>query len=80
MYQMRLKAYLEVRNIETARDRYTEKYGKTPATVEQLVHSGLLHTVPPDPYGGRFYLGEHGEVGTTSKFSFSPQKKQGNGK
>jgi hypothetical protein len=69
-YQIRLKAFREVRRIELARDQYRQQQGRLPDSVEQLVKSGLLTPPPADPYGGRFYFEAEGKVTSTSKFAF----------
>ena len=73
-YQTRLAAFKEVRRIEVARDRYREKRGAMPITVEQMVSGGFLSPSPKDPYGGKFYLEVDGKVATTSKFAFAGVK------
>jgi tetratricopeptide (TPR) repeat protein len=73
-YLTRLTAFKEVRRIESARDRFREAKGKTPATIEQLIGAGFLSPVPVDPYGGQFYLEADGKVSTTSKFAFAGAK------
>jgi hypothetical protein len=74
-YQIRLKAFHDVRRIELARDRFGLERGSLPVSVDQLVQSGYLSTVPVDPYGGRFYLDPSGKVSTTSKFAFATKNK-----
>jgi tetratricopeptide (TPR) repeat protein len=75
-YQIRLKAFKEVRRIELARDSYLKSGGKLPLTVDSLVRSGLLSPPPIDPYGGRFFLEPNGKVATTSKFAFAGAAKE----
>lgn len=75
-YQTRLVAFMEVRRIEIARDRYNESIGKLPTRIEQLLHKGFLSPPPIDPYGGQFYLEPNGKVATTSKFSFAGAKNE----
>lgn len=70
-YQLRLTAFKEARRIEVACERFREKRGVMPATVEQLVSGGFLSPPPRDPYGGQFYLEADGKVTTTSKFAFA---------
>ena len=76
-YQIRLKAFHEVRRIELARDSFRKARGHLPNTVEQLVQNGFLAPPPVDPYGGHFYLDPDGNVATTSKFAFAGVKKGG---
>jgi tetratricopeptide (TPR) repeat protein len=77
-YQIRLKAFHEVRRIEVARDKFQKTTGHLPKSVEQLVRSGYLVTPPVDPYGGQFYFESDGKVATTSKFAFAGVKNNGN--
>lgn len=69
-FATRLKAFEEVRRIELARDRYREKTGRLPESVDVLLNDGYLVPPPVDPYGGCFYLDETGKISTTSKFAF----------
>lgn len=69
--QLRLAAFEAVLAIEQARDRFAAERGSLPASVEALVAAGYLPTVPVDPYGGRFYLDDSGQVVSTSKFAFA---------
>jgi hypothetical protein len=54
--QVRIAAFTSVLAIEQARDRFAEKQGRLPASIDVLVATGFLSTRPVDPYGGRFYL------------------------
>jgi tetratricopeptide (TPR) repeat protein len=74
-YQLRLQSFQEVLRIEQARDRFREKQGVLPDSVEQLLQQGYLNPAPVDPYGGRFYLESSGKVATTSKFAFATKNK-----
>lgn len=75
-FEIRLRAFEGVREIELSRDRFREKNLRQPLTVDELVSSGFLKTLPRDPYGGRFYLEPTGKVTTTSRFTF-PMASQG---
>jgi len=74
-YQTRLDAFMEVKRIEQAQDRFRESRGTMPETIEQLITAGFLSAVPVDPYGGIFYIGQAGKVETTSNFAFGGTKK-----
>ena len=74
-YQVRLRAFSEVRRIELARDRFKDIRGKLPESIEQLQRTGLLSPAPVDPYGGRFFIDQAGKVSTTSKFAFATKNK-----
>jgi len=68
-FAMRHAALLEVRRIELARDRYQERFGRLPGSLDDLYAQDLLLEPATDPYGGKFYLEESGTVRSTSKFS-----------
>lgn len=76
-FTTRLKAFEEVRRIELARDRYREKTGRLPESVDELLKGGCLAPPPVDPYGGQFFLDETGKVSTTSKFAFGAGSNKG---
>jgi tetratricopeptide (TPR) repeat protein len=78
-FRTRILAFQAVRRIEIARDRYREKTGVPPDSLEVLITQGFLSPTPVDPYGGHFYLEPDGRVTTTSKFAFAPTK-NANGK
>lgn len=73
-YRTRLAAFIEVKRIEVARDKYREMNGALPDTINQLVSKGYLSSTPIDPYGGKFCFEPNGKVSTTSKFAFAPRK------
>lgn len=75
-FATRLKAFEEVRRIEIARDRFREKTGRLPESVDELLKGGDLAPPPADPYGGKFFLDEAGKVTTTSKFAFGAGSKK----
>lgn len=74
-FRTRIMAFQEVRHIEIARDRYRQKVGRLPASLEVLIKDGYLRSLPVDPYGGHFYLEPDGRVATTSKFAFASTNK-----
>ena len=67
---LRLKAFRMVEFLEDGIAQYQERYGNQPPSLEALVEGGILKAIPPDPYGGKFYLDESGRVLTTSKFAY----------
>ena len=44
---------------------FAERHGRPPARLEQLVAAGLLPAIPADPYGGRYVVGDAGDVRST---------------
>lgn len=51
----RVKAAVDIRALEAARDGFKEKYGRYPLSLEQLVKAGFLHELPRD-FDGQEYL------------------------
>ena len=53
--------------LKKAAGLYVERMGKKPQTMEDLVGSGLLKSLPPkDPLGGKYFINDEGDVMTTS--------------
>ncbi len=72
-YAMRRDALLAMSILEEAQNMYLDQFGGGVETLQQLVTSGILEDLPVDPYGGSFYLDDHGKVRTTSKLAASDQ-------
>lgn len=70
-FRIRLTAFRRVLLIEKARDRFIAEHARLPSSVEELLATGYLKSIPADPYGGKFYLEPTGDVSTTSKFAFA---------
>ncbi|MBW1981201.1 MAG: hypothetical protein JRJ12_08255 [Deltaproteobacteria bacterium] len=70
---VRLRALRTVLFLEEAMERYEKRFGRKPARLEELIAARILRAIPPDPYGGKFYLDAKGRVRTTSNFAFSRQ-------
>ena len=71
----RRAAFIEVLKIEKARDTFFQRYGKLPASLDDLVHDGFLVALPLDPYGGKFFIQNDGSISSTSGFAFTGVKK-----
>lgn len=71
----RLKALVAIDAIEQALKKYQEMHGvhAVPNDLNDLVASGLLASLPEDPYGGQFFLDKKGRVRTTSNLA-SPKQ------
>lgn len=67
-FALRKDALLAAKEISSAVVRYREIYKANPESIQDLVKSGVLQSIPKDPYGGQFYL-VNGKVETTSKFA-----------
>ncbi len=70
----RLKALIAIQFLEKYVEKFKDKYGRLPSNLEELVGRNLLKRIPPDPYGGEFFLTPRGRIYTTSKLS--PMKVQ----
>lgn len=68
----RAEALKAIAVIERGVALYQQRHGKAPERVEQLVEARVLKALPPDPYGGRFFLDEQGRVQTTSRLVSQP--------
>jgi len=66
--ETRLVALQRIFELEEAVSSFKLKQGKLPAHVKDLLDQGLIRQIPKDPFGGRFYLDNEGEVRTTSDF------------
>ena len=69
LYELRKQALLSALAVQNAAKEYSRRFGAPPGRLSDLVASGLLPSIPKDPYGGEFYLDDKGAVRTTSKFS-----------
>lgn len=69
--RIRLKAMETVLFLERALRQYRRQTGEYANGLDDLVRAGILKAIPPDPYGGKFYLAGERRVRTTSSFSFA---------
>lgn len=65
---LRLQALQAVHFLENALSLYQRKTGQPAEKLEDLISEGILRAIPPDPYGGQFYLTRGKRVLTTSNF------------
>ena len=72
----RLTALESIAFLEKAAKEFKSRTGRSPRELSELVVARILKAIPPDPYGGTFYLDNRdGRVKTTSKMSTSGAKK-----
>lgn len=76
--QQRLLGLQALELLESAVREYKKKYNRPPADINELVTGRILKKIPPDPYGGEFYLMENDRVYTTSKLVGHKQEKAEN--
>jgi hypothetical protein len=75
----RIDALERIAFLERSVDAYGRKYGHPPGELEDLVRSGMLRAIPPDPYGGVFYLDlRDGRIKTTSNLANPGAKNERN--
>ena len=63
------EAYLEIdlRNLDKAIEIFKNSFNRPPADVNELVAAKIVTSLPPDPFGGTYYIDEaSGKVATTS--------------
>lgn len=68
IYAKRIEALEGVMAIEEAVEKYLKLYSKRPKSIDMLIKAGLLKSAPIDPYGGRYYIDNEGNVRSTSDF------------
>lgn len=66
LLQKRLKALEAIDFLERAVRKYKQRYGHFPPDLNALIKENIISAIPPDPYGGHFYMTEKGKVWTTS--------------
>lgn len=74
MYQARRDALMAIKLLSTAVGQYRQRFGVVPASLNDLVISGIIKNLPLDPYGGSFYLDEKEIVHSTSNLAFAKDK------
>jgi hypothetical protein len=65
----RLLAFETVIFLRQALERYSKQFKKPAQRLEDLVADHILKDIPPDPYGGQFYLDKDGAIQTTSNYA-----------
>lgn len=65
-YQLRIDALKSILLLENAASDYRQRYGSDPSSINDLVDKHIIKDIPPDPYGGDFYIDDEGGIMTTS--------------
>ncbi|MHA7633271.1 pilus assembly protein PilG [Corallococcus sp. M7] len=68
-YDRRVREILQERvlqQLDAEVERYRQRHGRAPASVEALVEDGGLTRLPEDPLEGRFFIGDGGRVYSTA--------------
>lgn len=66
-YEKRIDTLKRIAFLQEKVDAFKTRFGVAPSRLEQLVEQGIITAIPGDPYGGEFYVDQHGRVYTTSK-------------
>ncbi|MDT8420977.1 MAG: hypothetical protein RQ754_11145 [Desulfuromonadales bacterium] len=67
--EKRLLAFEGAVLIEGALESFHESQARWPESLSELVTSGVLKKMPPEPYGGEWLFNKKGRVFSTSKFA-----------
>ena len=70
----RLRALLAIKELDRALEVYRKRFGRCPSDLQELVNSGVIRTLPKDPYGGKFYI-EKGKCTVWTTSNLRPVKK-----
>lgn len=74
-YETRVRALKARLLLERSASAYKERFGRTPVSMQRMVEKGILHEIPKDPYGGKFFIGPGGEITCTSDNQLMPYSK-----
>jgi hypothetical protein len=75
MYQTKILSLKNEKNIlylTKAMEAYFQKTKKYPGDILVLVAEGYIDQVPDDPYGGQYFIGEQGQIMSTSARRSNP--------
>lgn len=75
-FKKRIVALRGILLLEQAVVQYKKSFHRKPQSVELLVAKGIIQNIPPDPYGGKFYLDPSGSVKSTTERELMPHRKQ----
>ena len=74
-YKTRLNALRGQLYLEKATAEYKRRFGRYPRQIEDLIVKHVIDKLPPEPYGGNYYVDSHGQVKTTSESKLMPYKR-----
>ncbi|RJX19228.1 MAG: hypothetical protein C4563_08345 [Desulfobulbus sp.] len=78
LLEKRLFSLQALELLESAVREFKKKNSRLPADINELITGGILKKIPPDPYGGEFFLMESGRVYTTSALAHAKKKTEDN--
>lgn len=65
--EKRIDALKRIAFLEEKVTLFKQRFGTYPSEIKELISSRILIAIPPDPYGGQFFIRPDGRVYTTSK-------------
>lgn len=69
----RLRAFETVLFLRNALQLYHDQFNEPAQTLDDLVTKRILKGIPPDPYGGQFYLDQNRSIQTTSNYAMKKE-------
>jgi hypothetical protein len=79
-YETRMQALRSLLFLDNSVSRFKKTFGRMPASLDELVNRNIIDQIPPDPYGGTYYITQDGKVRTTASSELepylSPEQKQ----
>lgn len=75
-YRKRLRALESIALLENAVQRYKENENGVPEKVQRLLEKGYIDEIPPEPYGGQWYIDAGGKIRSTSRLTDSPDSRK----
>jgi len=74
-YETRLNALRGVLYLEKAMAEYKRRFGRSPREIGDLMIKHVIDKLPPEPYGGTYYIDSHGLVKTTTESKLMPYQR-----
>lgn len=71
-FELRLVSLKNIQILEKAIASYSQRKGKQPSSLEEMVAAGELERLPVDPFGGKYFLDETGKPRSTKTY-FAPR-------
>ncbi len=73
-YETRLIALRGLHYLEKAVADYKRTFGREPRKIDDLIIKHIIDKLPPEPYGGNYYIDSQGMVKTTNESKLMPHQ------
>jgi hypothetical protein len=73
-FETRLNALRGVLYLEKAVAEYKLRFGRYPQKLEDLITKHIIDKLPPEPYGGNYYIDSHAQIKTTNESQLIPHQ------